>query len=119
MNYWTLGSKSVATYSTYLTPVDGDLGKVTMVDESIDIGTRPMRRAEFMLSGRRVKTEFLPTQLSADGPLNAIDDLNMVMNRYSASEAFKKTVEEIAPDAIQLEAFEVFDGKQANVPDVR
>ncbi|MEP4196120.1 MAG: DUF1629 domain-containing protein [Aliishimia sp.] len=119
MNYWALGVKGVAEYTSYLTPVDGDLGKVTMIDDRVDIGSKPIRKSKSMLSGRRVNTEYLPTQVSCDGKVEAIGDLSIVLNRFSVSETFKAMVGEIAPDAVQLEPFEVVKGKQPNVQAVR
>ena len=115
MNYWVLGTQGIAEYTTFLTPVDGDLSKVTLVDGSIDIGNKPIRRTTVMYAGREVSTEFLPSQVSSDGKIENVGDLSTVHNRLTVSAAFKSVVEEIAPGDVQYVPFDVVGGKSGDV----
>ncbi len=108
MNYWILGQKNTGEYSGYLTPLDGDLGHVELVDNSIDIGIKPIMQIHVMTAGRHVKPERLPRKVAHDMSADRIDDLAVVHTELTVSEPLRALIEQFAPGDVQYEPFEVF-----------
>ena len=111
MHYWVLGQKNTGEYSGYLTPLDGDLDHVELVDTSIDIGTKPIMQSHVMTAGRCVKPERLPRKVAHDMSADRIDDLALVHTYYTVSEPLRALIEQFAPGDVQYEPFEVFGAR--------
>lgn len=108
MNYWILGQKNTAEYSAFLSPADGNLDKVSLVDDSLDIGHLPMLQDLVMTAGRQVKTDLLPTRVTCEGSIDDVDDLMLVHTNLTVSEALKVVIEDMSsPGDIQFEPFDV------------
>lgn len=106
---WMLLPKSTGTYSVDLDLLDGDWDKNALEDMSVDIGRKPLRRPDFYQSGRRVRTEFLPTKAQRSGGQQPVEDFKKVGLAQICSGAFRGLVERFDPGVHQFEPLEIVD----------
>lgn len=107
---WMLATESTGTYSVDIDFLNGDWDKNTLEDMSVDIGRKPLVRADYYQSGRRVKTGFLPTRAKRSGAgTQPIEDFKDVRLAQICSGAFRDLVEKFDPGIHQFEPLKILD----------
>ncbi|SDW15346.1 hypothetical protein SAMN05444358_10166 [Ruegeria halocynthiae] len=107
---WNLLTQPTGTYPVEIDLLNGDWDKNQLEDMSVDIGRKPLTRADFFQSGRRMRTDFLPTIAKRSGAgTQPIEDYKDVRLAQICSGAFRELVEQFDPGVHQFEALEILD----------
>jgi hypothetical protein len=97
-------------YYVLVVPLDGDLTKVEIADQTPDGGLTPNNRRTFT-AGRAVKTEFMPTKMEWRDPHgHSIPDFDSG-NFLNVSERAKALIERIEPGVHQFIPIDYHDMK--------
>lgn len=97
-------------YAIYFEPIDGDLKKVRLVDETVDYGSSPIPRVDYFVSGRPVETSHLPLRVSLSYSDSArVKRENVNLPDYAVahlanlvSDKFRALVEQLDPGVHQF-----------------
>ncbi len=107
---WNLLAEPTGTYSVDIDLLNGDWGKNQLEDMSVDIGRKPLSRPDFYQSGRRLKTDFLPTKAKRSGAgKQPIEDFKDVRLAQICSGAFRDLVVKFDPGVHQFEPLKILD----------
>ena len=107
---WNLLTQPTGTYPVEIDLLNGDWDKNQLEDMSVDIGRRPLMRTDYYQSGRRVKSDFLPTKAKRSGAGNQpIEDYKKVRLAQICSGAVRELIEQFDPGTHQFEPLEILD----------
>ena len=107
---WNLLAEPTGTYTVDIDLLNGDWDKNKLEDMSVDIGRKPLRRSNYYQSGRRVRTDFLPTKAKRSGAgKQPIEDFKDIRLAQICSGAFRELVEQFDPRVHQFESLEILD----------
>jgi hypothetical protein len=94
-------------YTVVATPLDGDLNKVSPVDESWDGGAVPYS----LYGGRPVKIELLPKRMRWSDARYKIPDFESSGSHVGVSERAKALIERFEPGVHQFVPIDYYNGK--------
>ena len=94
-------------HNEIIDPIDGDLKKVDIVDQSIDNGINPLMRTYYFHCGRPVHTEHLPTKLRVSGARHELADYISFRRVFICSEKCREAIESVEPGVHQFEPVEL------------
>jgi hypothetical protein len=94
-------------YTVVATPLDGDLNKVRLVDESWDGGAIPAS----LYGGRPVRIELLPKRMRWSDARYKIPDFDMSGSHVGVSERAKALIERFEPGVHQFVPVDYYNGK--------
>ena len=87
------------TYSYNMEPLNGDLSKVAVIDQSQDEGKKIRLHDRYV--GREIDSTYLPSKMQLEGPKRTIADV-YDLHGFFVDEKFKVIVESLEPNIHQF-----------------